>query len=119
MFIEENVNEDNTVKNEKIDRVDDRDIRNGNNDINIDDIYTINSKSQIDEIWEIIDNLNNDTDLNFLIDSINKIRLRLKNKKIFDKNKMTISLNNKEVDKFSNDDKMHKNFSVDVNFQII
>ena len=126
MFIEETVSDlENNLKNEivekiiSIDKPNDVDPRNGSNDLNIDDMITVNGKSQIDEIWEIIDNLNNETDLNSLIESINKVRLKLNNKKIFDKNKMTVSFNNNEVDKFSNAKDMHKNFSVEVNFQLI
>ena len=90
------------------------------NDFKIDEIYSINNKNKtmIEEIHEIIDKLNNDSDLNFLIDSINKIRLS-RNSKIFDKNQMLVSFNGKEVDKFFTAKKQHPNFSVDISFQLI
>lgn len=92
--------------------------QNVNNDFNIDNIYETNHvKNQMDEISEIIDKLNNESDLNFLIESINTIRMK-ENRKIFDKNHLLVSLNSKEVDKFFTEKNQHKNFSVDVSFQL-
>lgn len=76
------------------------------------------NKTGVDEIFDIIDNLNNDTDLNNFIDNINRIRVR-DNKRIFDKNQMLVSFSNKEVDKFLTAKRQHKNFSVDISFRLL
>lgn len=74
--------------------------------------------SHIDKIYEIIDSLNNDTDLNILIDTINNIRSK-DNKSTFNKQNLHMSFSGHEVDKFFQAKKMHPDFAVDLYFELI
>jgi hypothetical protein len=73
---------------------------------------------QIEKIYDIIDSLNNDTDLNILIDTINNIRAK-DNKPIFHKDNLRIQFGSDEVDKFFEAKKMHKDFNVELCFELI
>ena len=59
----------------------------------------------------------NDTDLNKLIDTINKNRSK-ENLSTFNKSNINLSFKRNEVDKFTQSKKMHSDFSVDINFEI-
>lgn len=74
--------------------------------------------SQIDKINEIIDSLNNDTDLNILIDTINNVRIK-ENRPTFDKKNLNHSFGSLELDKFTQFKKMRPDFSVNISFQLI
>jgi hypothetical protein len=58
------------------------------------------------------------TDLNVLVDTINKI-LTSAGGKAFDKKDMTISLCAKELDKFGKSHKMNENFAVNINYSLL
>ena len=74
--------------------------------------------SHINKINEIIDSQNHDTDLNDLIDTINNVRFK-ENKTTFNKKNLHWSFNSYEVDKFFQAKKMHSDFSVELNFELI
>lgn len=75
-------------------------------------------KYSFDKIYEIIDSLNYNTDLNVLIDTINLVRMNQK-KPLFKKNNLHMSFNSFEVDKFSQAKKMEPDFAVDIYFELL
>jgi len=89
-----------------------------------DTIETNNSEKEekeecsIDKIYEIIDSLNHNTDLNVLIDTINNVRMN-ERKPLFKKNNLHLSFNSYEVDKFTQAKKMHPDFAVDLYFELL
>jgi len=82
------------------------------------DLQQENVTTQIEQLYNIIDSLNYDTDLDTLIDTVNNIRIK-NNRQTFSKNDLNISFRSTEVDKFSQYKKMHKEFSVNLNFQFV
>jgi|LauGreDrversion4_2_1035121.scaffolds.fasta_scaffold597581_1 hypothetical protein len=89
-----------------------------------DTIETNNSEKEgketysIDKIYEIIDSLNHNTDLNVLIDTINNVRMNDR-KALFKKNNLHLSFNSFEVDKFTQAKKMHPDFAVDLYYELL
>jgi hypothetical protein len=80
-------------------------------------INNISEPNEDDNLFDIIYKLKHNTNLNILIKTINKILINEK-KHAFDKNDMTIILTAKELDKFTNQKNVNKNFSVEICYSL-
>jgi protein-tyrosine phosphatase len=80
-------------------------------------ISSISEPNEDDNLFDILFKLKHNTNLNVLINHINKI-IKKQNKTPFDKTNMNISLTAKELDKFSKVKSMNPNFAVNICFSL-
>lgn len=78
----------------------------------------VSEPNEDDNLFDILFKLKHNTNLNVLINQINKI-IKKQNKLPFDKTNMTISLSARELDKFSNVKKMHSSFAVQICYALL
>lgn len=70
---------------------------------------------EIERLFDIIEKLDHNTDLNVIIDTISKLKIT---SKPFSKENLNIILHANELDKFDNEKKMLKEFCVQINFSL-
>lgn len=75
---------------------------------------------EIEGLYNIIEKLNHNTDLNMIIETISKIKLsETSSQHIFSRDNLNIYLHAKELDKFDNVKKMMSDFCVQINFSLL
>jgi hypothetical protein len=70
---------------------------------------------EIERLFNIIEKLDHNTDLNVIIDTISKLKITAKS---FTRENLNIILQASELDKFDNEKKMLKDFCVQINFSL-
>jgi hypothetical protein len=74
---------------------------------------------EIEGLYNIIEKLNHNTDLNVIIDTISQIKIKETKSSTFTRDNLNIFLHANELDKFDNFKKMMKEFCVQINFSLL